>query len=271
MKLLCIVTVASCAVLTSAPGPTHAADTPSVVVTTSMLEEAVRELGDAAAGVDVVRLIPPGSCPGHFDISPRELPALRSADVIVRHHFQAFLEHQMTDLGVENTTVIVAEAKGSLLVPATYGGLVRRVADILAGLLTGRREQLVQAANMLTLRMMELEEEIRDRPSPWRGAPVIASFQQAGFARWLGLDVVAEIGRPEDLTPKDLERLMQYRPALVIGNLQEGLQSATTLAGRLSVPLAVFSNFPGAAGYGEGYDELLNSNLERLDEAWMTR
>lgn len=248
-----------------------AADPPSVVVTTSMLEQAVHELGDAAAGVEVVRLIPPGSCPGHFDLSPRTVPSLRSADAIVRHRYQGFLESQIVDLGVEDATVVVADVEGSLLVPINYAGLVREVADILAELLPGRGQHLTHGADEASLRLADLEGEIRDRPAPWRGAPVIASFQHAGFSRWLGLDVVAEIGRPEDVTPRDLESLMQHRPAVVIGNLQEGLQSAATLAKRMSVPLAVFSNFPGAAGYGDGYDELLRSNLERLDEAWANR
>ena len=244
---------------------------PTIVVTTSMLEEAVRSLGDSAAGVDVIRLIPPGSCPGHFDISPRAVPSLRAADAIVRHHYQGYLEAQVVDLGVEGVAVIVAESDGSLLVPRNYAGLVRRVADILATLLPGRGGRLAAAAEEVGLHMAELENDVRERPSPWRGTPVIASFQQAGFCRWLGLDVVAEIGRPEDVTPKGLERLMQHRPTLVIGNLQEGLQSARSVAERMAVPLAVFSNFPDAEGYGGGYDELLRGNLARLDEAWLSR
>jgi zinc transport system substrate-binding protein len=252
-------------------GSGHAENGSTLVVTTSMLEEAVRALGEAAAGVDVVRLIPPGSCPGHFDLSPRAVPSLRTADAIVRHDYQGYLEEQIVDLGVADVAVIVAETEGSLLVPLNYARLVRRVADILAGLLPDQGEPLVSAANDESLRLVELESEIRDRPAPWRRAPVIVSFQQAGFSSWLDLDVVAEIGRPEDLTPREFERLMQLRPALVVGNLQEGLQSATTLAERMSVPLAVFSNFPGAVGYGTGYDELLLNNLERLDEAWASR
>jgi hypothetical protein len=39
----------------------------------------------------------------------------------------------------------------------------------------------------------------------------------------------------------------------------------------MSVPLVVFSNFPDAEGYGNGYDQLLRENLKRLDEAWMNR
>jgi zinc transport system substrate-binding protein len=258
-------------ILVPMPRQVGAATSTSIVVTTSMLEEAVRDLGDAADGVNVVRLVPPGSCPGHFDLSPRAVPSLRSANAIVRHDFQGFLESKLLDMGVEDATVLVAEADGSLLVPSNYVALVRRMAGILAELLPERREALTAAAGDVGRRVERLEGLLRSRPAPWRGTPVIASFQQAAFSRWLGLDVVAEIGRPEDLTPRDLEQLLGHRPALVVGNLQEGLQSASTVADRLAVPLVVFSNFPGADGYGDRYDELLSSNLERLDQAWSIR
>lgn len=244
---------------------------PTIVVTTSMLEAAVGELTSAAADVEVVRLLPPGSCPGHFDLSPRSLPALRSADAILRHHYQGVLEAKLVELGVPDANVIVADEAGTLLVPSRYADLVRRVARILSGMLPDRGDELLSAAEAVGTRVAGLDAELRTRPVPWRGAPVIASFQQAEFSRWLGLDVVAEIGRPEDASPRDLERLLQQRPALVVGNLQEGLQSASAVADRLAVPLVVFSNFPGAEGYGRSYDDLLAGNVARVDEAWSSR
>jgi zinc transport system substrate-binding protein len=244
---------------------------PSIVVTTSMIEEAVHELGDAADGVEMVRLLPPGSCPGHFDLSPRAVPSLREADAIVRHGFQGVLESKLHDAGVEGAAVVVADVAGSLLVPDNYLGLVRRVAEILGELVPEQSDALADAVASVGDRLDELEGEIRARPAPWHGGRVIASFQQAGFSRWLGLEVVAEIGRPEDVTPRDLEQLLQYRPDLVVGNLQEGVESAAAVAERLRVPLVVFSNFPDADGYGDGYDQLLQKNLDRLDEAWSSR
>jgi ABC-type Zn uptake system ZnuABC Zn-binding protein ZnuA len=247
------------------------APTPSIVVTTSMIEEAVRELGEAAEGVEVVRLLPPGSCPGHFDLSPRAVPSLRDADAIVRHGFQGVLESKLHDAGVEGAAVVVADIAGSLLVPDNYLGLVRRMAEILGELVPERSGALTDSVDAVARRLDGLEGRIRGRPDPWQGARVIASFQQAGFSRWLGLEVLAEIGRPEDVTPRDLEQLLQFSPDLVVGNLQEGVESAAAVAERLQVPLVVFSNFPGADGYGEGYDQLLQHNLDRLDEAWMSR
>jgi hypothetical protein len=145
------------------------------------------------------------------------------------------------------------------------------VAEILGELVPEQSDALSGAVASVGERLVELEGRIRARPAPWHGARVVASFQQAGFSRWLGLEVLAEIGRPEDVTPRDLEQLLQYSPDLVIGNLQEGVESAAAVAERLRVPLVVFSNFPGADGYGEGYDQLLQNNLDRLDEAWSSR
>jgi zinc transport system substrate-binding protein len=263
--------VCAAAVLTASVAAGAVESQPSVVVTTSMLEQAVLELGEAADGVELVRLLPPSSCPGHFDVSPQAVPALRSADAIIRHEYQAVLESKLEEMGVSGATVVVADADGSLLIPDHYGELVARVAEILAELDPPRSQQLATATASVRARMAELQSETRARPAPWHGAPVIASFQQAGFSRWLGLAVLAEIGRPEDTSPRDLERLLRLRPALVVGSLQEGLQSAATVAERLQVPLVVFSNFPGVDGYGDGYRQLLDGNLLRLDEAWSSR
>jgi zinc transport system substrate-binding protein len=264
------VAVVVVAIVTMNPAPVSA-DTVSLVVTTSMLEQAIRELGGATDGVEVVRLVPPGSCPGHFDISPRSVPALRSATAIVRHEFQGFLEAKLLEMGVEDATVVVADAGGSLLVPEHYGRLVRRVGEIIIGLMPDLETEIETAVSAVEDRMAGLQREIGARPTPWNGAPVIASFQQVQFSRWLGLEVVAVIGRPEDTSPRDFEKLMQLRPRFVVANLQEGLEAATTIADRLEVPLVVFSNFPGADGYGNGYDELVISDLDRLDAAWGQR
>jgi zinc transport system substrate-binding protein len=252
-------------------GPSAAAGSVSLVVTTSILEQAIDELGPSADDLRVVRLIPPGSCPGHFDLSPRSLPDLRSATVIVRHQFQGFLETRLLEMGVEDATVVVADAGGSLLIPEHYGRLVRRVGDIISDLAPGRESDIDSAVAGVQSRMHELESAIAARRGPWRGAKVLASFQQAQFCRWLGLDVVAEIGRPEDTSPRDFEGLLERRPAMVIANLQEGLEAASVIADRLNVPLVVFSNFPGADGYGLDYDGLVTSNLDRLDTGWRTR
>jgi hypothetical protein len=244
---------------------------PTLVVTTSMLEIAARELLPADGEIRVVTLIPPGSCPGHFDLSPRLLPELQAAVAVIRHDYQAPLGAQIERLAGPGLGVVAVRGEGSLTVPAHYLGLVRQVSLELGRRFPEKEGTFAAAVEQTGVRLGRLEGEVEARPSPWRGARVVASAQQAELCSWLGLEVVAELGRAEDTVPRDLETLLSADPALVVGNLQEGTEAASGLSERLGRPLAVLSNFPGAPGYGSSFDDLLRANLERLDAAWARR
>lgn len=250
---------------------TSAADPGSLVVTTSMLDAAVREVLPADAGIELVLLAPPGACPGHFDLSPRAVPALRRAQVLVRHGFQSGLDERLAGLGLEGLRVVEVASEGSLLEPAVYLRVVDEVAEVVGEVLPGRRDEIARARTTAALRIAALEEEVRESAAAWRGRPVIAGAQQRAFCDWLGLEVAGVLERPEDLTPRDLARLLELSPEAVVGNLQSDGEAAKSLAGRLGVPAAVLSNFPGAEGYGSGYDELLRANLDRLRAALAAR
>jgi len=243
----------------------------TLVVTTSLLEAAARELLPPGDPVAVASLVPPGTCPGHFDLSPRMVPELRDALVVVRHDFQAGLDEQLGRIGVGDARVVSVQGRGSLLVPGHYLDLVGQIAAEIGRRLPQRQAELDAAVSRVAARLGRLEQEVRGRPSPWAGAPVIASAHQAELCDWLGLEVVARLRRAEDTTPRELEGLLALDPALVVGNLQEGPQAALVLGERLGRPVAVLSNFPGAPGYGATYDDLLRSNLDRLDAAWGSR
>lgn len=241
----------------------------TVVATTSMLECVLTDvLGDRGA-VRVYRLVPPGACPGHFDLSPRDLPLLREARMLVRHDFQQVLDQRIRQLTGGDLAIVSVSAEGSLLIPDNYLRMCRSVssaAEERTGIARGRT-----GLERLTARLAALSDAMRTQAEPWRGTPVIASSMQEGFCRWLGLDVVGVLSRPEDLSPRELGVLSRLRPAFVVGNLQSDVAAATTLAQRLDVPCAILSNFPGAEGYGTSYDDLIAANLAQLAQAWSLR
>ncbi len=258
--------------LVTLPAPaTEPAPYGTVLVTTSLLEAAARELLPPDDPVAVVSLVSPGTCPGHFDLSPRLVPELRAALVVARHDFQVRLDDQLRRVGVEEASLVVVRSRGSLLIPGHYLDLVRQLERELSRRLPERQTDLAAHLSRVEARVARLEAEVRARPAPWAGAPVIASSHQAELCSWLGLVVVAELGRAEDTTPRELEELLARGPSLVVGNLQEGPQAALVLGERLGRPVAVFSNFPNAPGYGLTYDDLLRANLDRLDRAWADR
>lgn len=245
----------------------RAGEPASLVVTTSLLEAAARDYAPALPeGVEIVSLIPPGSCPGHFDLPPRLVPLLRRAKLVVRHDFQQGLDGQMRKVGGDRLPVIAIAAKGSLLIPEHYATLSAELAEALAEAWPAQAEAIRTRQQAVARDLAALGEGIQAAPRPWLGAKVIASQQQRAFCGWLGLDVVAALARPDDVSPRELAELLRSDAVLVVGNRQSDAQAARSLAERKNVPVAVFSNFPAAAE--NGYASLLAANLKELESAW---
>lgn len=254
-------------ILASCGGGREPADL-TVVVTTSILESAVRDAAGRGTPLNVVRLLPPGNCPGHFDLSPGALPDLSAASLVVRHDYQDVLEGKIRQLGAAGVAPVSVHTPGSLLIPRHYLEVIRKV----AAALRGKRPGLTgDPPPSVAPRLEELAREIQSRPRPWAGHPALASGRQKDFAEWLGLEVTAVLDRPDDVTPAGLGRLMQCPAEVVVANLQEGTEAALSIARRRGLPAAVFSNFPGAEGFGATYDDLLRENVRRLEEAWAKR
>ena len=89
----------------------------TIVVTTSMLEHAVNDVSGGVANIEIVTLIPPGSCPGHFDLSPRLVPLINRASLVIRHDYQGMLEERIRKRAGDNINVLTVETGKSLLIP----------------------------------------------------------------------------------------------------------------------------------------------------------
>ena len=82
------------------------------------------------------------------------------------------------------------------------------------------------------------------------------------------MNIVGILKRPEETTPADLAGLVNLDAHLIIGNLQEGTQTAFSLGEKMDIPVIGMSNFPGIEGYGESYLDLVNANVSRLENLW---
>ena len=243
----------------------------TIVVTTSMLEHAVREIIPASAAIETIRLIPPASCPGHFDLSPRVVPVLRNAAIVVRHDYQAALEKKISNLGSGDIKTIALSTPGSLLIPGNYQQFAGEVASVFMLEFPGYRDEFLTAAESIRKRTELMAEDIQKRSEAWSGHTVITAVIQKNFCEWLGFSIAGVIKRPENTSPRDLEKLLATNPAIIIANLQEGTQAAISLGEKLHVPVAILSNFPDVEGYGNGYSALIGANMERIEKAWQIR
>ncbi len=67
--------------------------TVEVAVTNTYLQAAVNDL--TAGGVEVFCLMPPGMCPGHFDMSPEQIRRLLNSKALFRFDFQAGIDDKL--------------------------------------------------------------------------------------------------------------------------------------------------------------------------------
>ncbi len=217
-----------------------------------------------------VRVCPPGTCPGHFDIRPGAVAELRDCRLLFLFDFQRSLGEKLGGLEPGRLKTVAIGAPEGMCIPAGYLAGCRAVHDALGAADPARRPQLAGALEAVRTRMAALETALHGqvREAGLDGAKVIASGHQAAFCRWLGLDPVATDSAAETAAPAPIEDLLARgkaaRVRLVVANLQEGTGSGEALAGRLGVPVVVFSNFPSMNPGDATFDEMVRSNVANL-------
>ena len=241
------------------------------VVTTTWLECALRDtVGDA---FDVVRLSPPGSCPGHFDMKPSQMVQVRNSRFLLRFDFQEGLDEKLGPACGKGLTIVPVTPGEGMCVPETYFRSCRQIAQGLSAQDEKLRESCVRALVYTKTRLDALANEVHDemKKAGLAGRKVVASRHQAAFCRWLGLEVVDTFGAEEADNSRALARVIEAagegRVTLVVANLQEGDRQAKALAQRLGAKVVVFSNFPDMSEGESTFDDLVRGNVRRLVEA----
>jgi zinc transport system substrate-binding protein len=239
-----------------------------VAVTTSYLECAVTDL--ARGGVRVLRMLPPGGCPGHFDVTPGMIDKLRGSALLFRFDFQNPLDEKLTRLKDSGLTVIALSQCEGLCVPETYETGCQTICQALSRRWPDSADAYNARMAEVRRRLERLREVSRHRvqQAHLTGSKVLASEHQAAFCRWLGLEVVASLPRGEEARISQVLDSLHSAHAghvkLVVANLQEGDRVARTFALRLGVPLVVFSNFPDMTGTQRTFDDLVRANVDAL-------
>lgn len=242
-----------------------------IAVTNSYLECAVRDL--AGDDLKVMSLVPPGMCPGHFDISPAQVRRLRSCRMLLLFDFQQKVEANLTRLRDNGLKTALVVGPTGLCLPDAYLAVCREVAERLSDAYPERASQFEERLAAIERRLADLSEEVLAsvQQSPAAGAQVLVSNHQVEFARWLGLEPVATFLGSDIETVSNIDHCLQQAAGhdvrFVIANQQEGTSLAVALAQRLGARAAVFSNFPQEVTDDAGFDALVRANVASLLEA----
>ena len=246
---------------------------PVVIATTTMIGSMLDLLSGGELEIRV--LIPPGSCPGHFDLRPGDAVHLSQADLVIRHDFQSYLDRKLV---AQNPGLRVAvlespgHSAGDLVIPSNHLIALKKLKEILENSFSsltpvleanfaGAREQIEQAEKKARLRIEEAN---------FGGVKVLASFRQAAFVSWAGLEVVERFtNSPDELSVLRLKEIVQTAKeqdiAFIAGNLHSGGEAvARAIGAETGLPVCILSNFPGTNERNPTYFELLIDNIERL-------
>jgi len=241
---------------------------PVLGASTTMIASLLQDIGGKE--FTILTILPPASCPGHFDLKPSDVRLLRQTEVMIYHPHQQALQKALKQHVASDHRWLVLPEEKPLTLPVEYIKMGRYLLLRLA-------ERFPERASILNLLWNEREEEIRRLREEMRmkfeaqGAgsfPTIVSFRQKSFVEFWNFPVVGAFDEPEGPAVQKLGQLIQEgrkaRARAIIGNLQSGDRQATLLAGKIGVPLIVLSNFPGAEPGTASYLDLLRTNAFKL-------
>jgi zinc transport system substrate-binding protein len=212
-------------------------------------------------------ILPPGQCPGHYDVKLSDIEKMKKADLIVSFRGMPFMDK--TGLGGGAQLLVDAGGRNWMAPDSYIYGL-----GVLAGGLSkhfpeDRDEIMIRKEN--TVREVKagansLIEKIR-RMGLF-GKPIIASSLQKEVLEWMGFRVVGEYGRPEAMSIREVVRLSKIgkdqQAIVVVDNLQSGPDAGKGIAETLRVPHVVLTNFPSEKGYLATLGDNVNAVLEAL-------
>jgi zinc transport system substrate-binding protein len=245
-----------------------------VVTSTSLIAQIVERVGGDK--VDVVNIIPPAQCPGHFDVKPDDIQKLADADLFLFHGWQGEMFSQELIASANNPDLSVVKLgiptspQSNWMMPLVQQEATDKIGGALAQVDTRNESYYQKSAADYKGIIASKEAEIKSRLAQQNLAEVnvLCAEMQAGFVSWAGLNVVATYGRPDSLTPQVVKELVDKgraeKVSLVIDNMQSGQDAGAGIAEELGCIRIVLSNFPGGYENTGTWEKAIDRNIELI-------
>jgi len=154
----------------------------------------------------VEAILPPGQCPGHYDVKPSDIEKMKKAALIVSFRGMPFMDKTR---GEGRAQLLVDAGGRNWMAPDSYiHGL-----DVLAKELSNRfpedqseiMKRKKEAIQKVEEESKTLFEKIKGTETP--GKAMIASSMQKEPLEWMGFRIVGEYGRQEAMSTREVVRL----------------------------------------------------------------
>lgn len=253
----------------------HTPPSVDIMAGSSLIANIIEDVADGK--LETRTLIPPGVCPGHYDLEPSDIVALANSTALFIHDYQqSFQNIAGAVAAAENPDLIIRaiNVTGNWMTPPVQAEAVDKIAQALGEIDPENAAYYEEQAAERMQAILAKGEEVRDTllEAELEGVKVICADMQQGFVEWAGFDVVATYGRPEDLSVAQMEELVteakEAGVALVIDNLQSGAAATSeTMAQDIGAIQVTISNFPGGLENTETWEKAIDKNVDLLLEA----
>ena len=245
-----------------------------VVTSTSLIAQIVERVGGDK--VDVVNVIPPGQCPGHFDCTPGDIQKLADADLFLLHGWQGEQFSEELIATADNDKLVSIQVNAQVgqnmnwMTPAVQSDAVDKIVDALIQVDEANSNEYREAADKYKEQITDKAAEIKNELAAINpgSVNVLCADQQAGFVGWAGFNIVSIFGRPETLTPQVVKDLVDIGRAdnvvLIIDNMQSGADAGAGIAEELGCNRVILSNFPGGYENTSTWEDTIEYNVELL-------
>jgi len=214
---------------------------------------------------EVTAILPPGQCPGHYDVKLTDIAKVKRADLVVSFIGMPFMQHAEVD--ADKQLLIDAQDR-NWMAPESYVTGLKLLTDKFSDLFPEYKREIAARRERAILEIEQknknLSEKIKRAGVAQRA--IIASSMLKEPLRWMGFQIVGEYGRPESISAKEIADLTRVGKekgaAIVVDNLQSGPEAGKGIAEGLGIPHVILSNFPSEKGYAATLEENVDAALK---------
>jgi zinc transport system substrate-binding protein len=253
----------------------HAQPSVDIMAGSSLIANIIQDV--AGDKLETRTLIPPGLCPGHYDVKPSDIVALANSTALFIHDYQQNFQNIVGAIeAAENPDLVITvlNVTGNWMVPAVQAEAVDKIAQALGEIDPENAAYYQQRAADREQAILAHGQEVENtlQEAGVEGVKVICAEMQAGFVMWAGFNITATYGRPEDLNPTDVDQLITEAKDAGVALIIDNLQSGSTMLGASieqdieAIPVTI-SNFPGGLENTETWEKTIDKNVDLLLEA----
>ncbi len=240
-----------------------------VLTGTTIITALVKDLNE---NIDVINLIPPRQCPGHFDLTPSDAFRVSKADIFIIHPYQKYLFKKIKKINKNIKLEIIKTP--DLTIPENYFSALKEMEIILKKFypkyLDTFERNRIKKIKIIKDKISNDKKFLKIIKN--KKFKVISSKFQKKFSQWLGFEVVTTFGAPDNLTVKQIDKIIKIAKernvSFIISNLAgDHNVTAKILNKSLNKRIIIFSNFPELKPNKSLFLNLWEYNLKELKNA----